>query len=96
MKINLTDSEWISLLDGEIEGSQLPRCCANISALRDVFMSIVRDGRNDDIQDWQIQDLRQKLKWVADGHDIENFPVLMKVVECVGGLPEEHEAGYTE
>lgn len=91
MKIELTDSEWISLLDGDAEDSSLPTCCANISALRDSFVSILRNGRGRDIMSWEIDALKQKLKWVIDGHDIEDMPVLQKVAEQIGFEPETAE-----
>ncbi len=84
MKIELTDSEWISLLDGNAEDSGLPICCANISALRDQLVSIVRDGRNSDIMKWEIDDLKQKIKWVIDGHDIEGLPLIKKIADQIG------------
>lgn len=77
MKLDLTDSEWIQLLDGQSDDSELQACCANISALRDVFVEIVRNGRNSSLMNWTADDLKQKIKWVADGHDLT--PVLQKV-----------------
>lgn len=85
MKITLTDSEWISLIDGDSEDSQLPRCCANISALRDELIHIIREGRNEDIMDYRIQWLKDKLTWVADGHDLT--PLLKKVCDQIGFDP---------
>ena len=76
IKLTLTDSEWISLIDGNSNGSQLPVCCANVSALRDVFVRIVRNGRNNGIFVWDLDELKQKLKWFTDGHDIEAFPTI--------------------
>jgi hypothetical protein len=64
IKLNLTDSEWISLVDGNSDDSSLPVCCANVSALRDVFIHIIRNGRNTDLPSWTLEDLRQKLKMV--------------------------------
>jgi hypothetical protein len=77
-KLDLTDSEWLSLLDGG-DASELGICCANISALRDELFFIVRQGRHEELPNWTLDDLRQKLKWVADGHDLT--PTLKKL--CV-------------
>mgnify|MGYP005997610877 CR=1 FL=1 len=88
--LNLTDSEWIGLIDGEAEDSHLPKCCSNMSELRDVLISIVRNGRNDEVPFYLINDLKRTLKWVADGHDLSNFKVLQKIVNIVG-IAEEHE-----
>lgn len=92
MELNLTDSEWIRLLDGDSDDSELPRCCANISALRDELMIHVREGRNRPIPDYRLRDLKQKIKWAMDGHDFpkRKFPVLNKIIDAVGPL-EEHK-----
>lgn len=96
MKLNLTDSEWISLLDGESDDSQLGTCCANISSLRDQFMLLVRSGRNEEIMEWELTDLKRKIKWVADGHELS--PLLIKICEQIGFDPEEeeHKKGFVE
>ena len=95
-KLDLTDSEWISLIDGDADDSQLPMCCGNVSALRDEFMQIVREGRNADIYDFRLNDLKRKLKWFADGHDMT--PLLKKVCDQLGFDPAtvEHEGGHVE
>lgn len=86
--IKLSDSEWMEILDG-VEGHGLPNCCANISALRDVFISHVRQGRNQTIRGWELTELKQKIKWVFDGHDL---PLLIKkVCEQIGYDPSKDE-----
>ena len=91
--LQLTDSEWIQLLDGESDDSGLQSCCANISALRDVFVQIVRAGRSNELMSWVLDDLKQKLKWVADGHELP--PLLRKVCEQIQFDPADidHEPG---
>ena len=89
MKLNLTDQEWVQLIDGQSEDSELPICCANISRLRDRFVSILRGGRNNDIMDFELEHLKQELKWVADGHELT--PLLQKVCEQIGFNPDEAE-----
>lgn len=39
--IQLTDSEWMSIIDQEDENG-LPYCCANVSSLRDVVIDMAR------------------------------------------------------
>lgn len=41
--INLTAEQWVGLLDAE-HGAWLPRCCASISAARDVLSGVLREG----------------------------------------------------
>lgn len=84
MKITLTDQEWIQLLDGNSDDSELPVCCANVSALRDVLGQVVRNGRHHEIEVFTADNLRQKLKWVTDGHELTKLPVLKKLAEQVG------------
>lgn len=96
MKLDLTDSEWISLIDGESDDSQLPKCCANVSSLRDVFVDIVRGGRKEDMTGFQERDLKQRLVWLAGGHDLT--PLIQNICEQIGFDPknEEHTQGYVE
>lgn len=42
MRLDLTNDEWMSLINADGEG--LPRCCANISNVRDMIMSAARDN----------------------------------------------------
>lgn len=76
--LDLTDAEWMSLIDGEREGG-LMRCCANISALRDVLIGAARDGG--EVHLFAVESLRHTLGWVLDGHDIDGIPALVKVRE---------------
>ena len=95
-RLTLTDSEWVQLLDGESDDSQLGKCCANISSLRDWFAQIIRDGRNEPIMDWYLEKLKVRLKWVADGHDLT--PLLQKVCDQLQFDPSavEHEPDKAE
>lgn len=65
MRIDLTDSEWMSILDQERYG--LPACCANISALRDDVFSIVRNGC--ETADWQLRNLAHHFYWCFPSHE---------------------------
>ena len=96
VKLDFTDSEWMSLLDGDAEDSELPTCCANIAQLRNDLMFIVRNGRREGIPSWSLSDIRKHLKWVADGHELKNLPLIQRLVDAVGGLPEEHEPDSME
>jgi hypothetical protein len=76
IKIELSDSEWMSLIDGDRPGG-LERCCANISELRDVLISTAREGGR--VHMFQVERLRMTLGWVIDGHDIDSTAALVKV-----------------
>lgn len=89
VKITLSDSEWMSLLDAERDG--LPRCCANVSALRDVVQSIVRDGC--EVTGLTSHQLEIKFVWFLEGHDLDEDGALAKLARQVGlpmEPPEEH------
>lgn len=90
--LNLTDDEWVRLIDGYSEDSLLQHCCANISALRDELITMLRCGRNRSASDWELKELRDKLQWVAYGHEIAEKPVFKKLIAEVGGLSDEHHA----
>lgn len=91
--ITLTDAKWIRLIDGECDDSDLGKCCANCSELRDTIISIVRDGRNQPIMNYKLKKLMKHIKWVADGHDLS--PTLKKICEQIDFDPNEaeHEKG---
>lgn len=88
VKLTLTDSEWMSLIDGsdEREGN-LSRCCANVSTLRDSLISVARNGGT--VHAFTIERLKKYLGWVIDAHDIADVPALMKVCEQLGIEPLE-------
>ena len=89
MQLELTDSEWMSLLDGEREGLQ--RCCANVSVLRDVLMNIVRGGG--EVGTFDRFQLEQKFAWFIEGHNLDPDGPLAKIAAQVGlstDPPEEH------
>ncbi len=44
-KIELTDAEWIGLLDAESDDSTLPMCCGVVSELRSSIGYLARNGR---------------------------------------------------
>lgn len=70
-KIILTDEEWMSIINKERNG--LPCCCANISALRDMLITIARN----DGDVWFLEKLKENIKFVFDGHD--NLPLIEKI-----------------
>lgn len=66
----------MSLIDGTREGG-LERCCANISALRDVLITVAREGG--EVNPWTEARLRETLGWVIGSHDIGEIPALREV-----------------
>lgn len=76
LKLDLTDEEWMSVLDMEREG--LPYCCANISALRDELLSIARYGGT---VEWRKTGLARAFVWAEDSHDFSQLPVMVKIKE---------------
>lgn len=42
MRIDLTNDEWMSLINADADG--LPRCCANISNVRDMIVDAARNN----------------------------------------------------
>lgn len=76
MKLELTDEEWMQLIDGERKDG-LAKCCANISALRDVLISAARDGGY--LHPFLLQNLRRTLGWCYDSHDLSAIPVIARV-----------------
>lgn len=71
-KVELTDAEWMSLIDGTRE-SGLQKCCANISELREQVIVIARDGGR--YHTWANFFLRA-YRAAADGHDLD-IPALI-------------------
>lgn len=81
--LNLTNDEWVQVLDGESDDSQLPKCCANVSELRDALMRVIRNGRNTPINAFDMSRLKQTLGWVCSGHDMDQYPVIKKICEQI-------------
>jgi hypothetical protein len=82
VRLNLTDSEWINLVDGE-EG-ELSICCTTVSDLRDYFFQIIREGRNNEVMDYWLAKLKESIIDFAAGHSILNKPILLKVCNQIG------------
>lgn len=79
----------MELLDGERDG--LARCCANLSALRDVLMQIVRDGC--EVNAFTRVQLERTFGWYLEGHDLPPDGPLADLARQVGlplEPPEEH------
>lgn len=90
VKVELTDTEWMDLIDGE-RPDGLQRCCANISALRDWIISLARAGGQTNFI--TLKELRRTLGWVCADHEIDGIPALVKLRTQVGmEEPIEHEA----
>jgi hypothetical protein len=89
MKLELTDSEWMDLIDGERPGG-LTACCANISEVRDQFISAARAGG--EVHRFQIDRFRLILGAALAGHDLDGIPALDKVraqLGAAGHLPHD-------
>ena len=90
VKVELTDTEWMDLIDGE-RPDGLQKCCANISVLRDWIISLARDGGQTNFI--TLQELRRTLGWVCSDHAVDGIPALVKLRAQVGmEEPIEHEA----
>lgn len=72
----LTDTEWMQLIDAEREDSALPRCCANISALRDVVIYVARNGGVCDA--FTKPELERLYGWCFPAHDVPADGALAK------------------
>lgn len=92
LTITLTDSEWMSLIDGEREDG-LQRCCANISELRDVLIGAARNGGV--VHFFLVEHLQMTLGWVLDDHQIDDIPALVKIreqLDLAGKLPHKPQS----
>lgn len=82
-KIELTDAEWMSLIDGT-RSDGLQSCCANISDLRDHIISLARMGGQSPLG---ITRHHIAMSWGAalDGHDgLNEVPALIKLRDQLG------------
>lgn len=79
IKIELTDREWVSLIDQEDEG--LPSCCANISALRDEIINILRNGKT--LYSWDLLRFLRAYHPATSGHEFENMDTLQKLFDQI-------------
>lgn len=79
-QIQLTDSEWMDLIDGsDNRDNNLGMCCENVSALRDEIIDFARNGGH--TYEFCLTTFKQTLKWVLDGHSIDGIPALIKLCE---------------
>jgi len=78
-RVRLTDSEWVSLVNREREG--LPGCCANVSALLDHVVSLLRNDGYCTVFD--LAQLKQKASWVYPEHG-EPSPAMAKLLDQLG------------
>lgn len=79
IKIELTDREWVSLIDQEEDA--LPTCCSNISALRDEIIDILRQGKT--LYNWNILNFLRAYHWSVSGHEFDDMAVLQKFFDQV-------------
>lgn len=87
-KIELSDSEWMSLIDGSDERHGLLICCANVSALRDRILTIARHGGY--VHDMDLDMLKEVTGWVEDSHDLEDLPAFVKLRNQLGMEHQPH------
>lgn len=88
--IDLSDSEWMSLIDGSDKRGGLTRCCANISELRDEIMSLARNA-GDGVFTMHIERFKVIYGQAADSHDLTSIPALAKLVAQLGISAEDVE-----
>lgn len=74
--IHLTDEEWMSLINGDRDG--LPRCCANVSALRDDLIALARNSGRLDL--FAKSSIAMHLTWVFPEHDVPSV-AMQKVLD---------------
>lgn len=77
VRLDLTDSEWMSIIDSERDG--LPVCCANVSELRDCITRAARFGGEITF----INRIRDVVHWVYPDHGAPEG-VMAKIVEQLG------------
>lgn len=71
----LTAEEWLSLINGQDE-SGLPTCCANVSALRDAVIAVVRNG---EVSQYWAGDVLRNYRIFLDGHNETELLVKLRV-----------------
>jgi hypothetical protein len=75
IKLKLSDFEWMQLIDGERD--ELPVCCTDAALLKDVIVSIARQGGK--IKSWEQKRLEERMQWFLEGHKITEL--LQKVCD---------------
>lgn len=78
-RLSLTDGEWMRLIDGERDDSALPKCCANISALRDDLIGAARNGGRVDF----VSSVTRTFEWCFPDHDVPD-PLIEKIADQLG------------
>lgn len=89
MKVELTDSEWMELIDMTRDG--LPDCCANISAFRDAIITLAREGG--ELHAFIAHDLIKTHTWCEEGHDMKELPIVAKLMGQVTAWHTEYNKG---
>lgn len=88
-KVELTDEEWMSLIDKERDG--LPSCCGSISALRDEIVDMARDGGQMAFRHYSIL---RAYRACMDGHDMRGLSTaldsLIQQIMDSAGVTWEH------
>jgi hypothetical protein len=79
-RINLTAKEWMSLINKE--GKNLQICCGNISAFRDIIISMARE--NGEVSPWDELDFFQRYGDALSSHpEMADNAVIQKLVSQV-------------
>jgi hypothetical protein len=64
-ELELTNDQWVDLI--RTDGEFLASCCANVSAIRGILISILRGGAPFGIRKWDAESLLANLS----GHEID-------------------------
>jgi hypothetical protein len=75
LKVELTDQEWMSIIDKSRAG--LPMCCANISNLRDTIIQLAREGGEALVEGPFVL---RAYRTCLDGHDMDALVTVTKIV----------------
>ncbi|MEN6550064.1 MAG: hypothetical protein ABFE07_28815 [Armatimonadia bacterium] len=86
-RVELTDSEWMELIDMTREG--LPDCCANISAFRDAVITLAREGG--ELNVLSSGELLKTFAWASEGHDLNDLPIVHKLMRQVYAFEKWHK-----
>lgn len=76
--VQLSDAEWMALLDGSRTRGGLIACCENIAAFRDVIYRLARSGG--ELTPMLRDRLIEGLGWIIAEHDVA-VPALVRLVQ---------------
>jgi hypothetical protein len=89
--LQFTDAEWVGLLDKG--GEYLPVCCADVSRIRDILGSAIRESG-----EIGVSDLWEAVQLIKGHEDCSAFPIghpLLKLVELWGRIEEDADTQMT-